>query len=222
MRYLALFLPLAVVAGCTTGGQAPADDPAALAKAREAALKKGHLYAPGGKSVRYEHDTEAAHRARHFYLQGVRLLKNKRIDESIREFQLAIQAYPLYFKAHFKLGFAYYHKGLYDLEIAEYKKCLAINQNYLPAQLNLGHAFLARDKLEEARDAYRKVISLEHNHAVARYNLGLVEFDLRDFDRSEKHLEAFLRTQTGVSPMTEQAKKCLQRIREKRKEAKSK
>lgn len=226
VRYL--LLPLALLAGCAATGTTPSDGTPAgegdVAKLRQDAARldgrdmaredvRGANRPTGAqKTARFEHDTEAAHRARHFYMLGLRLLQAKRIDEAIREFQLAVQAYPLFHKAHFKLGYAYYHKGLYDLEIAEYKKCLSIRSNYLPAQLNLGHAYLARDQLELAREAYRKVIEKEPHHVVARYNLGLVEFDLNEPDRAERHLEAFLRTQTENNAMTEQAKRCLERI----------
>src|SRR5690606_38281810 len=102
---------------------------------------------------------EAAQRARIFWLQGSAAMRDpQRVDEAIREFQLALQADPLYYKAHFKLGICYYQKGQYDLEIAEYKKCLTLNPVYVPAQLNLGHAYLARDMLEQAREAYLAVL----------------------------------------------------------------
>jgi len=164
--------------------------------------------------LRAEHDPIAAHRARRFYLQGVKLLNDPlRVDEAVREFQLALEADTLFYKAHFKLGICYYQKGQYDLEITEYRKCLAVNPDYVPAQLNLGHAFLARDMLEEARDSYQKVIERDPHNGVALFNLGLVEFDLRRFDRSYDYLDRFLKVHKESGQMGERAKMYLEEIR---------
>lgn len=173
---------------------------------------------PGSGDERFEHDAAAAHRARTFYLQGVRFLSEKppRVDEAVREFQLALEHDPLFYKAHFKLGYAYYHKGQYELEIAEYLKCLAISSRYLPALINLGHAYLARDQLELARDAYRRALEIQPDHATCQYNLGLIEFDLQNWDSSERYLQKFLASKRDETqgPMGDQARKCLDRIRE--------
>jgi tetratricopeptide (TPR) repeat protein len=152
------------------------------------------------------------HRARRFYLQGVKLLYDPpRIDEAIREFQLALEMDTQFYKSHFKLGICYYHKGQYDLEITEYKKCLAVNRSYAPAWLNLGHAFLARDELESARDAYKEVLGLTPRNRVALYNLGLVEFDLRLFTEARTHLETFLELDRA-GEMGEKARQYLEEI----------
>ncbi len=168
--------------------------------------------------ARPEHDPEAAHRARIFWLQGSHAMRDpQRVDEAIREFQLALQADPLYYKAHFKLGICYYQKGQYDLEIAEYKKCLTLNPMYVPAHLNLGHAYLARDMLEEAREAYLAVLAREPKNAVALYNLGLVEYDLRHFDQSYDYLDQFLQVHEDKDgPMGSRARMYLDEIRVKR------
>ncbi|MGE0708869.1 MAG: tetratricopeptide repeat protein [Planctomycetota bacterium] len=179
------------------------------ASERAAAAEKGE--------ERFENDPVNSHRARLFYLQGVHLLSEKppRVDEAIREFQHALQADPLFFKAHFKLGYAYYHKGEYQLERAEYLKCLAIKRDYLPALINLGHAYLAQDELELARDAYRRALEIDTNQPTCLYNLGLIEFDLQKWDSSHRYLQAFLRSNEAEGEMGDQARKCLDRIREK-------
>jgi tetratricopeptide (TPR) repeat protein len=149
-------------------------------------------------------------------LQGVRLLHEPaRVDEAIREFKLSLEMDPRFYKAHFKLGICYYHKGRYELEITEYKLALAINRNYAPAWLNLGHAYLARDELELARDAYREVLNLDPDSPVALYNLGLVEFDLRQLDEASTHLKRFLEVE-GQGEMGEKARQYLEEIEARR------
>lgn len=157
-------------------------------------------------------DPERTRRAREIYLRGVRLLAGQpRIDEAIRDFQQALEIDPLFYRAHFKLGICYYHKGQYPLEISEYKKCLAIQPSYVPAWLNLGHAFLARDELEQAREAYERVLELDPNHAVALYNKALVEFDLHNEPESLRLFRAFLKVD-GNGEMGQRANEYLKEL----------
>ncbi len=230
VRTLAALLAMLTL-GCATGPEpaaTPESPPAPIEGTADRAEERSEekwvsqtARAPPASAAdplaRPEHDPEAAHRARGFYLQGVKLLHDpSRVDEAIREFQLALQHDTLFHKAHFKLGICYYHKGQYDLEIAEYRKCLAIVPQYVPAQLNLGHAYLARDMLEEAREAYQQVLAQEPNNAVALYNLGLVEYDLREFARSYDYLDRFLRVHQDDGRMGERARMYLEEIRLKR------
>lgn len=170
--------------------------------------------------ARRERDTQRTHNARRYYLGGVRYLSMQppQIEAATREFQYALAEDPLFYKAHFKLGYTYYHRGQYAEEIAEYRKCLAINGQYLPALINLGHALLAQDSLEDARGAYLAALGVEPHNAIARYNLGLIEFDLQNFESSAQHLELFLASGQAetTTRMGDQARTCLDRIREHR------
>lgn len=171
-------------------------------------------------SERTEKDLNRTHNARTFYLLGVRYLSEDRprINDAAREFQHALAEDPLFFKAHFKLGYTYYHRGMYQEEIAEYRKCLSINEKYLPALINLGHALLAQDDLEKAREAYEGALQVEPSNPTARYNLGLIAFDLRRWDDSAKHLQAFLKSGQAETEgkMGDQARTCLDRIEQNR------
>ena len=174
----------------------------------------------GAAGQRTENDLERTHNARTFYLLGVRYLSEDRprINDAAREFQHALAEDPLFFKAHFKLGYTYYHRGMYQEEIAEYRKCLSINERYLPALINLGHALLAQDELEKAREAYEGALQVEPSNPTARYNLGLIAFDLRQWDDSAKHLQAFLKSGQAETEgkMGDQARTCLDRIQQSR------
>ena len=137
-----------------------------------------------------------------------RLLESSppQVDRAIREFQQALAIDPLYYRAHFKLGLCYYHRGLYELEINEYRKCLAINRQFTHAWLNLGHAYLARDELQQAREAYQRVLDLEPYHSVALYNRALVEFDLGNGGESLRLFETFLEVD-GSGEMGDRARR---------------
>ncbi len=92
--------------------------------------------------------------AREVYLLGLEHQDAEEWQKAVKAFQLALRYDPLLYKAHFKLGICYLQLGEYELEIVEYKKCLAANRSYAPAWRNLGNAYLARNEIERARDAY--------------------------------------------------------------------
>lgn len=210
-------VPLARLGSTDSMGTTPEGTIKPVAVAETNAAAPGAAATPGFKVEAdetgfIEASPVRTHRARRFYLQGVKLLYDPpRVDAAIREFQLALEMDTQFYKSHFKLGICYYHKGQYDLEITEYKKCLAVNRSYAPAWLNLGHAFLARDELESARDAYKEVLGLTPRNRVALYNLGLVEFDLRLFAEARTHLETFLELD-GAGEMGEKARQYLEEI----------
>lgn len=224
---------LGLSVGCQSGPETPSGNSGEAREAEVAAQAEridqasgnppaeatpGPRGAVDGPEGRQEQSTERTHNARRFYLLGVRYLSEQppQVEAATREFQYALAEDPLFYKAHFKLGYTYYHRGQYEEEIAEYRKCLAINGRYLPALINLGHALLARDSLAEAREAYLAALDVEPHNAIARYNLGLIEFDLQNYDNSAKHLEMFLSSGQAetASRMGEEARTCLDRIRQ--------
>jgi len=137
MRKLNWLLLLGLLAGCEslTIDSGPEDDDVAAHTQFTAPTYDGDAEAA---------DQEHSRRAREIYLGGVAALQASPpdVDRAMRDFQLALAADPLFYKAHFKLGICYYLQGKYHLEINEYKLCLATNRNYVPAWLNLGHAYL--------------------------------------------------------------------------------
>src|SRR4051812_10199054 len=48
-------------------------------------------------------------------------------DRAVRAFQRALATDPLLFQAHLGLGRCYYLLADYPLEVAEYRKCVAVN-----------------------------------------------------------------------------------------------
>lgn len=200
------------------GGEAPADRQPEPIAARPAGDELAPGAEPGAGAPAEELGPHQTDLARAFYVQGVSLLQVKppRVDEAIREFQQALEIDPLFYKAHFKLGVCYYHKGRYELEIGEYRKALSINSRYAPALLNLGHAYLAQDQLEAARDAYERLLDIEPNHTIALYNLGLVQFDLNNRDESFRRLTRFLDLNGPDGELSEHARRYLSVMNQRR------
>jgi len=207
MRKLNWLLLLGLLAGCEslTIDSGPEDDDVAAHTQFTAPTYDGDAEAA---------DQEHSRRAREIYLGGVAALQASPpdVDRAMRDFQLALAADPLFYKAHFKLGICYYLQGKYHLEINEYKLCLATNRNYVPAWLNLGHAYLVMDQLEEARDAYQHVLDLQPSHAVALYNKALVDFDLGNESEALRLFRAFLEVDDGDGEMGQRARGYVQEL----------
>ncbi len=110
--------------------------------------------------------------------RGELMLNAKNFQDAVQAFSLALQANPFDYKSHFKLGVCYYSLGDYELEITEYRKCLALNPNYRQALLYLGHACVSRDELELAQEAYTHYLEFDPDDMAVLYNLSLVELDL--------------------------------------------
>jgi tetratricopeptide (TPR) repeat protein len=214
---LSFFCLLLLLGGCTATPTAPSTRAPATASTSTAEPQPVDADVPldevRPRSEPPAADPERSRRAREIYLRGVRLLAagQPHVDEAIREFKLALEIDPLFYRAHFKLGICYYQKGMYAYEINEYKKCIAIEPKYVPGWLNLGHAHLARDELEQARDAYDRVLDLEPNHAVALYNLALVQFDLRNEQASRQLFRSFLEVD-GEGDMGKRAREYLSEL----------
>jgi len=137
-------------------------------------------------------DISHEQQARDIYNKAVGYFENQDWEIAIVEFKRALNVYPGFYKAHFKIGLCFYNLQKYDLEIQSYERCLEINPNYIEAWLNLGNARLAEDNLEKALIAYNNVLRLEPRHPVALFNLGLVYYDLGQYELAVKYLERYV------------------------------
>lgn len=111
------------------------------------------------------------------------------LDPAIRAYQSALRLDPLLADAHLRLATCYYLAQEHELELAEYRKCLAINPGHAEAWKRLGHARLALDDLQGAREAYMRVLALRPRDEAVLYNLHLVEADLGHDERARELLE---------------------------------
>jgi tetratricopeptide (TPR) repeat protein len=87
----------------------------------------------------------------------------------------AIEPKPDYAEAHYKLGFTYWEKGLYDKAIASYKKVTELKPDYAEAHYNLGTAYGEWEvyNYDKAITSFKKAIELKPDYAEAHGNLGV-------------------------------------------------
>jgi len=75
-------------------------------------------------------------------------------------------------KDYLDKGTAYYHKGMYDEAIAEFKKAIEIDPEFAEGYTNLGSAYAAKGMFDEAIAEFKKAIEINPNDAMAHNNLG--------------------------------------------------
>lgn len=95
------------------------------------------------------------------------------IEQSIANYDKAIELNPNYTNAYHNLGIAYYHQGRLDEAIAEFDKAIQINPNFEDAYSSRGLVRADQGKLEEAFSDYGKAIELNPNHASTYSNRGI-------------------------------------------------
>lgn len=127
-------------------------------------------------------------------VEGDRLLAEAQragsaLDPAVRAYQSALRMDPLLAEGHLRLATCYYLAQEHELELSEYRKCLAINPRHVEAWQRLGHAKLALDDLHGARDAYEHVLALDPTDEAVLFNLHLVEADLGHDERARQLLE---------------------------------
>lgn len=75
-------------------------------------------------------------------------LQKKQYDEAISLYKTALDLYPRGAEDHFRLGQAYYYKGIGNLAISHYENAYTLNPNlrYAWYQIGLTHLMVLRDK----------------------------------------------------------------------------
>jgi tetratricopeptide (TPR) repeat protein len=90
---------------------------------------------------------------------------------------------------YFREGMEDFRKGEYKEAIEDFQHAVDMRQNYVEAYFYMGQAFEKIRRLEQADKAYERAIYFDPRYLPAREALGLLEFDLKEYKESEKHLE---------------------------------
>jgi tetratricopeptide (TPR) repeat protein len=94
---------------------------------------------------------------------------------------------PEYF---FKEGMEDFRKGEYKEAIEDFQHAIQMRENYVEAYFYMGQSYEKLRRLEQADKAYERALYYDPRYLPAREALGLLEFDLKEYKESEKHLEA--------------------------------
>ena len=102
---------------------------------------------------------------------GADLLKQGRLDEAAKEFQLAVQADPRYATAHLNLAFTYDRLGRADEAIAAYKKAAELDPSNGTARNNLGVLYMKKEMYDEAIATLEQGLKIDPANATFQNNL---------------------------------------------------
>ncbi len=131
--------------------------------------------------------------AEEHYNLGLAYGQQGRLDEAIRECQVALRINPNYAKAHYNLGVAYGQQGRLDEAIREYQVALRVNPNYAEAHYNLGVSYWQQGRLDEAIREYQAALRINPNFAEAHNNLGVAYGQQGRLDEEIRECQAALR-----------------------------
>jgi Tfp pilus assembly protein PilF len=124
---------------------------------------------------------------------GAAYYRQGRMEDALREFQLALSINPNYADAHSDLGAIYYRQGRMEDALREFQLALSINPNYAEAHNNLGAVYYSQGRMEDALREFQTSLLLDPDYADVHHNLGKfyltsgrMEDALREFQAAVK------------------------------------
>jgi len=106
---------------------------------------------------------------------GVALLRQKRYEEAIQHFVLAMHYRPHSAEVRFQFGLAQFKLERFDDAIESFRKAIEIKPEYADAHCNLGYAlFKHLEQLDEAEAHLRRALELDPEKVEAQTNLAIV------------------------------------------------
>jgi tetratricopeptide (TPR) repeat protein len=105
------------------------------------------------------------------WLAGNFLLNQRRVDEAVERFQMALALEPESATFHFALANALCRERRMDESIIQYQKALAIKPDFAEAHNNLGYSLLQLGRVNEAITHFQRALEIQQSYE-AYYNLG--------------------------------------------------
>jgi len=101
---------------------------------------------------------------KYYHVKGFKLYRQGKYSEAIESLNKAIELYPQYAVAYYRIGLAFFEQGKYDEAIKHYQKAIQLEPDLVVAYENLGHALTKKGKYDEALKQYQKAIQFDSNY----------------------------------------------------------
>jgi len=123
---------------------------------------------------------------------GLIYLRHGKLDESIAELDMIVQAWPKDDKSRYYLASAYEERGDLDQALTHFQKLEAGSDYFANAQMHIAYIFDAQDKEEEAEAVLRKALSMDQEKEEIYLMLGSI------LEGQEKYADAISIIQEGM------------------------
>lgn len=128
----------------------------------------------------------AVERAEASYQRGLTHMAERNFGKALAAFTSSLREYPNQHRAHYRIARCHYFLGNYDLEILEYRKCLALNPHHKNALYHLGSAYTAQDEITQAQGCFRRLLALSPSNSDAQRALIMLEAVAAGPDRAAR------------------------------------
>jgi len=105
-------------------------------------------------------------------MQGIRLFEQRKLDEALKQFELAIEKQPNYLEGHVSIAVILIEKGRWEEAIPRLEKALSLDPKCWFAHANLGIIRQQQGRIAEALEHFQKAVEIMPNNLNARLNLG--------------------------------------------------
>lgn len=130
------------------------------------------------------------------FKKGHELLRNKKLDEALKEFEQAAKLSPDTPVAHYWVGMAYFYKNEREMAIAKFKKVLDLEPTNYHALAMIGKILsFNKAKLDEAINYLDQAISIDPDYAEAHFDLGRIYALRGDTNRALAEFGIIFRTE---------------------------
>ena len=124
---------------------------------------------------------------------GIALSDDRKNEEAISHFKMAIKLMPNDIKAHYNLGIALFAGQKNEEAIAHYKMAIKLQPNHTNAHYNLGNVLFAVKETEEAIFHYKMAIKFQPSLADAHNNLGYALVQKGEMKEAAHHFRKTLK-----------------------------
>lgn len=121
-----------------------------------------------------------------YYLKGMALMENDKMDEAIRSFQNAVGIDQKQYDALMQLGYIYASRES-KLAIEYFKSATLARSDATEAFYNLGLLYQENEQPDKAIEAYNSIVKIDSVNKLAIYNIGYVNLVYKsDYKKAEE------------------------------------